>query len=79
MPVNQTANLDGIKTAVEALPVQPYKMSQKCMLAASNNNILVNPDANEHGSLKLLPMDLTLSQKSIRMKQYPSTVEIQSR
>jgi hypothetical protein len=72
MPVNQTANLDGIKTAIEALPVQPYKMSQKCMLAASNDNILVNPDANEHGSLKLLPMDLTLSQKSIRMKQYPS-------
>jgi hypothetical protein len=54
MPVNQTANLDGIKTAVEALPVQPYKMSQKCMLAASHNNILINPDANEHGSMKTL-------------------------
>jgi len=26
--VNQTANLDRIKTAIEALPVQPYKMSQ---------------------------------------------------
>jgi hypothetical protein len=52
MPVNQTANLDRINTAVEALPVQPYKMNQKCMLAASNNNILVDPDADKHGSME---------------------------
>jgi hypothetical protein len=53
MPVTPKAKLGGIGTAVEALPVQPYKIDQKCTLAPSNN-ILVDPDANEcHSQLKM--------------------------
>jgi hypothetical protein len=54
MPVTPKAKLGGIGTAVEALPVQPYKIDQKCTLAPSNN-ILVDPDANEcHSQLKMV-------------------------
>jgi hypothetical protein len=76
MPVTQKAKLGRIGTAVEVLPVQPYKIDQKCTLTASNN-ILVDPDANEcHSQLKMVtPTTITHQPQSLKfttMKQTQS-------